>query len=190
MSAVEYLCMCRYGAPEPHLSSHTYTAHTLTYDRCKKIPMWVAEVITRDMVESTVANRKRSNFQPDPEVLACHSAANEDYRGSGWSRGHMAPAGNYKSCQKSMNDTFYLTNILPQDFDNNSGWNYYCCTCLANFHSHWCMLAWNPFAGIGTGLKVIVENWQNVMLRSAWFQDHYFSLTRTKRLENHTSDTK
>ena len=113
--------MCRYGAPEPHLSSHTYTAHTLTYDQCKKIPMWVAEVITQDMVESTIANRKRSNFQPDPEVLACHSATNEDYRGSGWSRGHMAPAGNYKSCQKSMNDTFYLTNILPQDFDNNSG---------------------------------------------------------------------
>lgn len=115
------LYMCRYGVPVPHLSSHTYTAHTLTYDRCKKIPMWVAEAITQDMVESTIANRKRSTFQPDPAVLACHSAANEDYRGSGWSRGHMAPAGNYKSCQKSMDDTFYLTNILPQDFDNNSG---------------------------------------------------------------------
>ena len=104
-----------------HLSSHTYTAHTLSYDRSKKIPAWVAEVITEDMVDSTVANRKRSTFQPDPEVLTCHSATNDDYRGSGWSRGHMAPAGNYKSCQKSMDDTFFLTNILPQDIDNNSG---------------------------------------------------------------------
>lgn len=111
----------RYGAPTSHLSSHSYAAHTLTYDRGKKIPLWVAEVITRDMVDSNIANRKRSTFQPDPEVLAGHSAANEDYRGSGWSRGHMAPAGNYKFCQKSMDDTFYLTNILPQDLSNNSG---------------------------------------------------------------------
>ena len=111
----------RYGAPVSHLSSHTYAAHTLTYDRSKRIPMWVAEVISRDMVNSNIANRKHSRFRPDPDVLPCHSAANEDYRGSGWSRGHMAPAGNYKTCQKSMDDTFYLTNILPQDIDNNSG---------------------------------------------------------------------
>lgn len=42
----------------------------------------------------------------------------------------MAPAGNYKHSQENMNDTFYLTNIVPQDFDNNSGyWNrleYFC----------------------------------------------------------------
>lgn len=111
----------RYGAPVSHLSSHTYNAHTLCYDRRKKIPAWVAEVITDNMVDSTVAKRKRSTFQPDPEVLACHSATNDDYRESGWSRGHMAPAGNYKFCQKSMDDTFFLTNILPQDVDNNSG---------------------------------------------------------------------
>ncbi len=44
---------------------------------------------------------------------------NSDYRRSGWSRGHMAAAGNYKHCQKSMNDTFYLTNVVPQNMDNN-----------------------------------------------------------------------
>ena len=111
----------RYGPPVSHLSPHTYTAHTLTYDRSKKIPTWVAEVITQEMVDAKVANRKQSTFQPDPAIPECHSATNKDYRGSGWSRGHMAPAGNYKSCQKSMDDTFYLTNILPQDVDNNSG---------------------------------------------------------------------
>ena len=31
----------------------------------------------------------------------------------------MAAAGNYKHCQKSMDDTFYLTNIVPQNMDNN-----------------------------------------------------------------------
>ncbi|XP_067649787.1 nuclease EXOG, mitochondrial-like [Haliotis asinina] len=36
----------------------------------------------------------------------------------------MAPAGNYKYDQRAMSDTFYSTNILPQDPENNGGfWN-------------------------------------------------------------------
>ena len=36
----------------------------------------------------------------------------------------MAPAGNNKFCQKSMNDTFLLSNIVPQDINNNGDfWN-------------------------------------------------------------------
>ena len=34
-----------------------------------------------------------------------------DFRQSGWSRGHMAPAGNNKHSQEAMNQTFLLTNI-------------------------------------------------------------------------------
>jgi len=36
----------------------------------------------------------------------------------------MAPAGNNKHCQQAMNQTFFLTNIVPQDLDNNGNyWN-------------------------------------------------------------------
>ncbi|XP_041367686.1 nuclease EXOG, mitochondrial-like isoform X2 [Gigantopelta aegis] len=70
------------------------------------------------------ANRKKSKFKPDPDIPAQFSARNEDYFKSGWSRGHMAPAGNYKNDQKSMDETFFLTNIVPQDYKNNAGfWN-------------------------------------------------------------------
>lgn len=31
----------------------------------------------------------------------------------------MAAAGNYRHSQESMDDTFYLTNIVPQNFQNN-----------------------------------------------------------------------
>ena len=34
----------------------------------------------------------------------------------------MAPAGNHRHSQDCMDNTFYLTNIVPQDFSNNSGW--------------------------------------------------------------------
>ncbi|ERE75892.1 nuclease EXOG [Cricetulus griseus] len=42
------------------------------------------------------ADRKHCKFKPDPSVPSAFSALNEDYIGSGWSRGHMAPAGNNK----------------------------------------------------------------------------------------------
>lgn len=41
-------------------------------------------------------------------------AALEDYRGSGFDRGHMAAAGNYPTDQAAMCGTFVLTNMVPQ----------------------------------------------------------------------------
>ncbi|XP_019635173.1 PREDICTED: nuclease EXOG, mitochondrial-like, partial [Branchiostoma belcheri] len=70
------------------------------------------------------ANRKHSKFRPDPDVDPMFTAHNEDYWKSGWSRGHMAPAGDNKFSQEAMNDTFLLSNIVPQNLDNNAGfWN-------------------------------------------------------------------
>lgn len=42
------------------------------------------------------ANRKHCKFKPDPNVPAIFTAKNGDYWKSGWSRGHMAPAGDNK----------------------------------------------------------------------------------------------
>lgn len=38
----------------------------------------------------------------------------DDFRGSGYDRGHLAPAANHKSSQAAMDDTFSLTNMSPQ----------------------------------------------------------------------------
>lgn len=48
------------------------------------------------MLTPGTASRKHSNFMPDPGIPSLFSADNSDYRGSGWSRGHMAPAGDNK----------------------------------------------------------------------------------------------
>ena len=114
-----------FGLPRaPTPGPMVYTNHVLDYDSARKVPRWVAEHLTKENVESNVANRKGVNFSRDPSVPSMFSSDNRDYWGSGWSRGHMAPAGNNKHCQQSMKDTFYLTNIVPQDLDNNGGyWN-------------------------------------------------------------------
>lgn len=118
----------KYGCPESVVTRHTYENHSLAYDRERKVPVWVAERLKSLKTNSTqsnqIAKRAFSRFNADPMVPAQFSSSNKDYWNSGWSRGHMAAAGNYKHCQKSMNDTFFLTNIVPQDLHNNANyWN-------------------------------------------------------------------
>ncbi|XP_045582469.1 nuclease EXOG, mitochondrial isoform X2 [Procambarus clarkii] len=97
--------------------------YVLEYDCARKIPVWVAEHLTVESLKGS-ANRQAARFKMDPSIPEEFSAQNSDYRSSGWSRGHMSPAGNQKMSQESMDETFYLTNIVPQDIQNNGGfWN-------------------------------------------------------------------
>ena len=44
----------------------------------------------------------------------------EDYSNSGWDKGHMCPAADLKWSEKTMYESFYLTNICPQNHEMNS----------------------------------------------------------------------
>ena len=76
--------------------------HVLEFDPIRKTPIWVAEHITREHVDpkNPTANRKLSKFLSDERIDETVRASNKDFWDSGWSRGHMAPAGNNKHCQQ------------------------------------------------------------------------------------------
>ncbi|XP_013380076.1 nuclease EXOG, mitochondrial [Lingula anatina] len=113
----------KYGVPNRGPALRYYRNHILAYDQSKRTPVWVAEHLTKEKLHGN-ADRRKSKFRPDPAVPSMFSSGNGDYLGSGWSRGHMAPAGDNKYDQEAMDDTFYLTNIVPQDMENNAGfWN-------------------------------------------------------------------
>lgn len=113
----------RFGEPQPVRSVARYANLVLGYDASRKIPTWVIEHIDKSTIKGE-ANRRHSRFQPDPDTPSLFSACDADYRRSGWSRGHMAPAADNKYDQTAMDESFYYTNIVPQDLDNNSGfWN-------------------------------------------------------------------
>ena len=64
-----------------------------------------------------------SNFIVDDEVPAPRAEL-VDYKGSGYDRGHMCPAGDNKWGFEPMRESFFLTNICPQDHNLNCGdWN-------------------------------------------------------------------
>ena len=86
------------------------------------IANWVAYELTAEETNGPWT-RKGLRFMPDPY---CHSrqADHEDYRNSGYSRGHLAPAGDMKWDSVAMVESFYFTNCIPQDKELNNGrWN-------------------------------------------------------------------
>ncbi|XP_068094726.1 nuclease EXOG, mitochondrial [Hyperolius riggenbachi] len=129
-----------FGFPQSGAEVRQYIGHALSYDQEKKTPLWVIEHLTREKTVGN-ANRKHCKFRPDPNIPVMFSAANEDYMRSGWSRGHMAPAGDNKYSSEAMAETFYLSNIVPQNYENNGGfWNrleMYCRDLTERFDDVW-----------------------------------------------------
>lgn len=95
-----------------------YTGHTLSYNNETRLPNWVAYELTGKEVQGD--NPRKDKFARDPQVKGAQ-ADKEDYRNSGWDRGHMAPAGDMKWSTKAMDESYYFTNICPQNHELNSG---------------------------------------------------------------------
>ena len=97
------------------------TGYTLSYDSKNKTPQWVAWELTK---EETKGKEERSTeFIPDPDVIGTQ-VVTYDYSHSGYDRGHMAPAGDMKWNKQAMQESFYMSNICPQDHNlNTEDWN-------------------------------------------------------------------
>ena len=93
--------------------------YTSSYNTSYGIPNWVAYELTRSEAASHEAERT-NKFQADPKVIG-KSASNSDYKGSGYDKGHMAPAADMKWSKTVMEQSFYFTNICPQAPGLNRG---------------------------------------------------------------------
>ena len=96
-----------------------YEGYTVSYNPDAKIPVWVKYELDRSEVDGPYT-RKGLGFRRDKSV-DLPQASDDDYRNSGWSRGHMAPAGDFKWSEEAMEDTFYFTNCCPQNQSLNAG---------------------------------------------------------------------
>ena len=97
------------------------TAYIVSYNKETKVPNWVSWHLTADHTDGPI--RRMSNFYEEEGVVRPRATL-EDYRGSGWSRGHMCPAGDNKWNETAMYDSFSLVNVCPQHASLNSGlWN-------------------------------------------------------------------
>lgn len=140
----QYLCRIGYAVH--------YNYRTMT-------PEYVVERVTVQM--ATGPHKRRDDFRPDPEVPPQFRATLQDYAGQPFDRGHVAAAGNNTHDPVAMSQTFLLTNMVPQNKNNNRGvWKQ-----LETLTRDWIMrngelfiisgTVYNPqFATIGRGVGV------------------------------------
>ena len=96
--------------------------YTISYNRNWNQPNWVAWELNKN--ETKGRNNRNEEFTADPDLAEAYQVESYDYSGSGYDRGHMCPAGDNHFDAKAMNESFYMSNICPQNHELNAGkWN-------------------------------------------------------------------
>jgi endonuclease G len=98
---------------------HTnYTAH---YSKSKKYPVMVEWWETKAKVACEKPLARVDKFRPDP-LLVSETDLEDDYKGSGYDRGHLMPAKS-NQCQtpEVQNECFYFSNMAAQTHRLNAG---------------------------------------------------------------------
>jgi len=94
---------------------------TFSYNEKYEQAEWVAYELKKSFVRSS--NFDRPYFIEDPKVKT-GSADWRNYKKSGYDKGHLCPAGDMEFAINAYNDTFFTSNISPQNHDFNGGvWN-------------------------------------------------------------------
>ncbi len=101
-----------YGYPSTDCTILSREGYTVCHDNAKKVADWVSYHLTDEYL---IKNADRSNdFRPDTDLPVGGRSELKDYRGSGYDRGHLAPARDMARSEKTMSESFLLSNMAPQ----------------------------------------------------------------------------
>ncbi len=99
------------------LIHHTY--YSLDYNEDTEQCNWVAYRLTKkSLAVKNVKRAKKFNYDSD---ISTRSASHSDYTHSGYTRGHMAPAGDMAFNEVAMTESFLMSNMSPQTRGCNGG---------------------------------------------------------------------
>jgi endonuclease G len=88
-----------------------HSGYSLVYNEPYEQSAWVAYQLTEKETEKQYD--RTDKFIPDPSV-STGSATDADYSGSGYDRGHLAPAADMGWSATTMAESFYFSNMSPQ----------------------------------------------------------------------------
>jgi endonuclease G, mitochondrial len=93
--------------------------YSLSYSRANATPNWVAWRLDTSWLGTA---QRQDDYRPDPDLPpAWYHVTDNDYSGSGYTRGHMTPSGDRTRSIADNSATFLMTNFVPQIAENNSG---------------------------------------------------------------------
>ena len=95
-----------------------HTAYSLQYNETHEQPDWVAYFMTQSRLAGVTS--RTDDYRADPSITT-GSAQLDDYKYTGYDRGHLAPAGDFSWSATAMTESFYLSNMSPQTHAFNAG---------------------------------------------------------------------
>ena len=90
----------------------THNYYSLSYNEYHEQANWVHYKLRNALILGTAV--RKDNFRADYNV-STKSASPYDYKGTGYDRGHLAPAGDMKINSVAMSESFFMSNISPQN---------------------------------------------------------------------------
>ena len=109
----------RAHAVVPKLRELCYDAFAVLHSGSTRTPVFVAERLNRQLLLQARDQKRSDRFFADARLPRAERAELSDYKGSGYARGHMAPAGDMFSAA-AMAQSFSLANMVPQNPQQNS----------------------------------------------------------------------
>ena len=105
--------------PESTLPVIQHSTFTLAYDEAHEQARWVAYVLTREQLNRNFV--ERTDWYEVDESIPTGSAEFYDYKGSGYTKGHLLPSADRAWNRKVNEETFLMSNISPQTYHFNGG---------------------------------------------------------------------
>lgn len=101
----------RIGKPQA-VYERVREGYVLAQDGRLKIPLWVQYELSQEDLQGTAT--RTDDFRPDTSIPFGYRSELSDYSGSGFDRGHMAPAADMTRSEQVMSESFFLPNMGPQ----------------------------------------------------------------------------
>lgn len=94
--------------------------YAVGYDSRLNLPVWVQYSLGPEDLQGPELERR--GFRTDPTIPLEQQGRDRDYTGSGYARGHLAPAEDQEANEQRFRESFYLSNCVPQvQQDFNAG---------------------------------------------------------------------